>query len=436
MTEQEIKAEKDAALLVVKETATKAAEEAFKAKSAEFIGLELKSDESKALIKQIAQDVLNSLKIKEADGRETALPIIFDEVQKQFNELSIKVKAMQEKSTPAEGIFVKFVKDNIDSKKIEDRNYSSSLSFKVAALMTTANIIPNVAGGYSPLFGNYIDTEIGHVPKPENIILPLITVKNQPGTESIWFSDRINEDGDAEFIAEGALKPLADAEWKTTKAPIKEVAVRWKFTKRLMNHAPSVVADFLEHANELVEQKIDDAALEGVEDATNFNGLQAVAAAFVVPPQLAEFYTEANIFDVINAMASRIRLSNFRGKITAILNTVWEAKFMGYKDLEGRYLIPPFVTPDGKKVGSVSIAFSNKIDDDSILIGDLKKFNLVFAEQVTYDEGYENDDFSKNLVSRKLEAFLGTYIKLSDAGSILFDEISSVLTDISAIPTT
>jgi len=284
--------------------------------------------------------------------------------------------------------------------------------------------------GFSPLFGNYIDTEIGHVPKPENIILPLVTVKTQPGTESIWTSDRINEDGDAAFIAEGALKPLADADWTSTKHDIKEVAVRWKFTKRLMMHAPAIVQDFQEHARELVDQKIDDQLLEGDGLTVNLSGLETEASAFIVPAGLAGYYIAPNIYDVIMAMATRVRLSNFKGQLTAVLNTVWMAKMAGIKDADERYIVAPFVSPDGTKVGSVNVVFSNKIGDDAILLGDLKRFNVVFAENIMYGEGYENDDFSKNLVSRKLEAFLGTYIKASDAGSILFGDISDIQDDL------
>ena len=105
----------------------------------------------------------------------------------------------------------------------------------------------------------------------------------------------------------------------------------------------------------------------------------------------------------------------------------------GIKTTYGEYITPPFVSPDGKRVGSVQIVFSNKIADDSILIGELKRFNLVMAEGIEYDEGYENDDFSKNLVSRKLEAFMGTYIKASHAGSIIYANIASVLDDIAVV---
>lgn len=415
----------------VKALAKEVADRTFAEKSAEIFN----SEDSKKTISDLAMSALKSMNLKESDGTEIALPVLLEQMQKQNDQMSVAIKNLQTSGERQQkGAYVDFVQKNIkeNTNIAEDRSYQKSMQIKAAALMTTANVTPNVAGGFSPLFGNYIDTEIGSVPKPENVILPLITVKNQPGTENIWYSYRTNEEGDAEFIAEGALKPLADAEWVTAKAAIKEVAVRWKFTKRLMNHAPAVVADFLEHAYELVQSKIDDGVLDGDGLGNNLSGLETAAAAFVVPPQLAGYYERVNIYDVINAMATRIRLSNFRGQITAVLNTVWEAKMMGIKDADGRYITPDFVTPDGRKVGSVNVVFSNKIDDDSILIGDLKRFNLVFAENIEYDEGYENDDFSKNLVSRKLEAFLGTYIKPSDAGSILYDTISSVMDDIAA----
>jgi len=370
-----------------------------------------------------------------------------EEMQKEFDALSAKLKTIQAiPGTQTEGSVVKMFKERIENKsynqskfyekhEVKGTDFVKEFVMKVPATMTTANVLPNVAGGFSPLFGNYIDTEIGQVPLPQNIMLPLVTVKNEPGTESIWYTDRINEEGDAEFIGEGDLKPLADADWQTYKAPITEVALRWKFSRRLQYHAPAVIDDFQVHARELVDQAIDTGILEGDGTGDALNGIQNQAAAFTVPAELADFYFDPNIYDVIMAMATAVRLANFRGQLTAVLNTVWEAKMMGYKDTLGQYIIPPFVTRDGTRVGSVNIVFSNKIDDGDILIGELKRFNVVFAENVMYEEGYENDDFSKNLVSRKLEAFLGTYIKGTAAGSILFDTIASVLEDIGQ-PTT
>lgn len=364
-----------------------------------------------------------------------------DKANKRAEELAERLTTMETKGGPAveKGTFVVAIEKSIEENGLTSptsttkQSHSMKETVKAAALMTTANVIPNVAGGFNPLFGNYIDTEIGHTPKPEPIFLDLVTVKFQPGTENIYFVDRINEEGTAQFIAEGALKPLADAEYKATSLQTKEVAVRWKMTTRLMYHAPAVVSDFREHANELVEQVIDDAVLLGDNTGNNMNGIVANASAFVVPAALAGQYAEANIYDVIMAAATQIRLANYRGKITAVLNTAWAALMWSVKDTEGRYIIPPFRSADGRMIGEVEIRFTNKIPATNILIGDLKKFNVVVSEDAIYNEGYENDDFSKNLVSKKIESFIQGYIKQSDEGAIIYDEIASILTDIEKV---
>jgi HK97 family phage major capsid protein len=386
---------------------------------------ELKAHEDNLVAKQISEATES---VKAEMQKE------IEKVTTANKELSEQIEQLKEKSemgsTEKETDLVKAFKENAENFTSTDKAHNFATTVKAAALMTTANVTPNVAGGFSPLFGNYIDSEIGSTPKPDNVFLPLVTVKTQPGTESIWYADRVNEDGDAAFIGEGDLKPLADADYATVKKDVKEVAVRWKFTKRLMNHAPSVVLDFAQHANELVEQKIDDQVLAGDGLGDNLEGMTSVASAFIAPSELADYYDMPNIYDVINAVATQIRLANFKGQLTAVLNTVWAAKMKGIKNSEGDYIVPPFVTPDGMQVGEVRIVFSNKIANTDILLGDLKKFNVVISEGVSYDEGYENDDFSKNLVSRKLEAFLGTYLKASDVPAIVHDTIANVLTDI------
>lgn len=361
------------------------------------------------------------------------------EIKNQIDTLATQIAEYESKGgkSAEKGTFEVFVEKNIadnkltkDNPQVRNASYSANETLKAPALMTTANVIPNVAGGFSPLFGNYIDPEVGHTPKPDNIFMDLVTVKYQPGTETIWYTDRINEEGTAQFIAEGATKPLADAEWKTTSKQTKEVAIRWKMTNRLMFHAPSVVEDFREHANELVDQVVDDQILTGDGTGNNLDGIIANAGAFIVPAGLAEYYADANIYDVLAAMATQIRLANYKGQIEAVLNTVWWAKMAGTKDGEGRYLIVPFRSADGKTIFDVRVHFTNKMDADDILVGVLKNYNLVISEDAIYAEGYENDDFSKNLVSKKIESFMQGYIKQSKEGSILYANIADVLTDI------
>lgn len=368
-----------------------------------------------------------------------------DLVIKELERIGLAYKAMIEKPnaiTEAKTALIELIerksKDaetgkNTGYDKLEISTKTLLEAVKAPALMTTANVVPNVTGGFNQLFGNYIDATIYHVPKPENFILSLVDVTTQTGTEKIWYVQRINLEGDAAFIAEGALKPLADGEYKEFSADVKEVAVRWKMTNRVMMHAPRVVSDFREHTNELVDQKIDSGVLVGPGTGNELSGISTLASPFIVPASLANFYEMANIWDVINSVATYVRLNNFKGQLTAVLNTVWEAKMKGYKTTYGEYIVPPFVAPDGTKVGSVKLVFANKMPEAKILLGDLRQFKVVFSENVVFAEGWENDDFSKNLTSFKLEAFLGTYFPSNLAGSIIYDDIATVLTAIEVV---
>jgi len=96
-------------------------------------------------------------------------------------------------------------------------------------------------------------------------------------------------------------------------------------TTRLMYHAPAVVADMKQHAEELVDQVVDIAILTGDGTGTNLNGIVAEAGAFVVPTALADYYADANIYDVIMAMATQIRIANFEAT-DVVLHPVWAAQ--------------------------------------------------------------------------------------------------------------
>lgn len=399
----------------------------------------IKTDLSKAVKKEdfdAIQTKLDALQTKEeAKAFETLLNELKDDVQ------TIK-EAGQNQSNTKKGYFVDFVEKNIENKEIENGKYSNSLKVdardvfqtvtKDPALMTTANVTPNVANGFNQLFGNYIDSTIYTDPKADPFILPLVDVTTQPGTESIWYVQRVNEEGDAAFIGEGDAKPLVDAEWAESKAEVKEVAEFWKFSKRLAQNAPQVVSDFRNHANELINLKIDAGVFSGDNTGDELNGLVNQAAAWVVPTALANYYQNANIYDAIMAAATKIRLGNHKGQITAVLNTVWKAKMAGIKaeDDSATYIIPPFVSPDGTMVSDVRLVFTNNADADVLTIGVLKNFKVVISQNVEYYEGYENDDFRKNLMSKKLEAFLGTYFPSNLADSIISDDIATILTSI------
>lgn len=326
--------------------------------------------------------------------------------------------------------------DSMTSKApVTDGSYSKKVVLKAAELMSIAAVGAGsahitTANGYSINVNNFVDPNIYSTPKNKIFIMNYVTVKRQPGTEKIWWSERNTEEGDAEFLLEGGTKPLVSAKWITKSADIKEVAERWKFTKRLLLHTNSVVEDFQEHSRELIEQKIDDGVFTGDGTGANLSGVTNQASAFVVPAALANYYDYVNIYDVMMAVLTQIEISNFSPSMIA-LHTSWKAKMFGVKSqTEAMYILHPLVTPDGKTFAGLPLVFSNKMDADYILAGDLSKFNVVFSENIMFEEGYSGTDFDENLISRKLEAFLGTYIAAPHTAAIVYDQIATIETAI------
>lgn len=423
--------------------------EQFEAKSA-VEQLELGNEHREALQKSYEEALASKVTSEELNTVKAEISASNAQLFKAMEALGGAIKAQAEKAglnaeEMSQTELVKFIEESATRAKSELRNAGFSAKVdanvflndvnKAAALMTTANISgvgSTATGTWSPLFGNYVDDRIYRAPYLTSYILNDVTVITNPGTENIYWTERVNEEGDAAWLAEGALKPLIDAEWKTSMTTTKEVAVRWKFTTRFLFHTRKAVEDFQIHARELMEVKVATDVLLGNATTTpaSIAGVTSLASAFVVPTAMAGAVYMPNIYDAINTIALQIRALGYEGEIVARLPIAYEALMMSIKDTLGNYIVPPFVSADGRRVGQVRVVFDAKMPAGKILVGVLKNFHVVFAENMIFDEGYENDDFSKNLISRKIESFIGTYIPASMRPSIVYADIAEVLEDI------
>ena len=114
--------------------------------------------------------------------------------------------------------------------------------------------------------------------------------------------------------------------------------------------------------------------------------------------------------DVLRTAVALIRKNKFRANYIAI-NPVDAALMDMEKGTDGHYILPPFVTADGTKVAGTTVIESFSIDEGSFLVGDFTKSNLRIREEININLGYENDDFTKNMVTILAEMRAVHYIK-------------------------
>lgn len=402
--------EKEAALKVVRDTARDTAEYIFAQKAKEFVKYDPNSDEAKALIKTLAEEALLTLKIKEADGKETAITELFKEFQAQHDALSTKVKGLTTDIKEAEKSWEVQIKEAL---KIHEASLKSmhaegmksagvSFDMKVAGTITIAG---NYSGGTVGLTS--WDNEFTRIQRRKPFMRELVRVIPTNNMYIAWAEQANADPGVAGTVAEGAAKPQSDFDIVERSAKVEKIATFIKASKESLADLGYLSNEINTELRELVELLLDAQILAGNGNTPNLKGILQYAPAFTGGGQVV---STANRYDVIVAAIAQVVASNFMPD-TVVLNPVDFYGMMLTKDSEGRYLIPPFLSSDRLNILGLRVVANNGVTSGSYLVGDMKKDNLAMREEFNIQIGYVNDDFTKNLVTILAELRAVNYIK-------------------------
>ncbi len=120
-----------------------------------------------------------------------------------------------------------------------------------------------------------------------------------------------------------------------------------------------------------------------------------------------------NYFDAIIAAYTQVvsvSKMNYRPNLVRV-NPIDLANMRLTKDANGQYLFPPFSLANGEIISGLRIAASPSVDQGSFVLGDFSYLNIRDYIPLTIEFGWENDDFTKNMVTMIGEKRLLAYIK-------------------------
>lgn len=243
----------------------------------------------------------------------------------------------------------------------------------------------------------------------------------------VWIN-KTNKQGNATFIGEGVLKPLASFELTAESSVPKKVAERFKVSTELLHDIDGMTSFIENEARFEVETAANTASLTGTASSTSPAGITTIAAAFTTT---AIDVQVANNYDAIRAAAAQLKMLNYDRDIVAFVNPVDGAEMDMAKGTDGHYVMPPFATANGVVKGVTVIEDSN-IAAGFLLIGDMSKYHVLMYQDFHVAWGWENDDFSKNLVTMVAEMRFHQFFKANDAGAFIYDAFSDIKTAIFA----
>lgn len=318
--------------------------------------------------------------------------------------------------------FMQGGKLDVQAAKSARKGITFQLEQKAAGTTTIAGNITN-----APNLGVELLPGIDRYPRAWSPIRDLATVGNV-SAPTLIIAEYASGEGGAEWTPEGGLKPLLDADLTQRTITAGKVAVRYKVSEELLQDFPAFEAELRSEAIDSVGLKESAGILNGSGSGGEIVGVSGFMPAYTM--QNHEVATP-NYFDALYACIMQIR-SNTQYNYEpngVLVNIADYATMMGTKSTTG---VPLYA--DYKEFFQPSFRLipvnSNVVAAGTFIVGDFSKLQIRDRTPLTVQVGWENDDFSKNLVTVVVEKRLMAYILNQHKYAFVKDTFANVLTAI------
>lgn len=266
---------------------------------------------------------------------------------------------------------------------------------------------------------------INRIVRRNPFILELVNVGSIMSNVWEWVEQK-NPDGGAAMTAEGAIKSQADFDLVVASANVKKVTAYIKVTKEMLDDVELMRSEIDQELTELINLKIDDQLLNGTGLTVNLVGINTNATAYTAGA-FALAIPQPNNFDVLRTAINQVRVNLFE-PTHIVLHPTNVTQMDLAKASDGHYVLPPFASNDGTVISGIRVVANTGVAIDNFLVGDFTKAGVRFKEGLTINVGYENDDFTKNLVTILAEARLVQRVKSNHYGAFVKGVFSTAIT--------
>jgi HK97 family phage major capsid protein len=339
-------------------------------------------------------------------------------------DLGLKLKGLQEnpmgedarKTIQTE--IEKSIKDNPEKWKAFKNGTAQNfvMELKVAGTMLMSDHVTN-----GPLTAGAWEPGVIQIARNEPKIIP-VTNYATTTSDTIYWVEKANPDGNADWTLEGGVKPLVDFDFVKKSSSAKKVTGKIKLSTEMLEDVPFMSAEINNELLVVVNLKSDDGVLTGDGIAENIKGIMEYSGAYVLATVKV---ATPNNYDCIVAGATQVKSLNFI-PTHVFLNPIDSANLNLSKGTNGHYIFPPFVTPNGQVINGLTVIETNQMTVGTFLVGDMTKSKVRDYKGFTVTMGWVNDDFEKNLVTVLGERRLHHFIADLDTGAFVDDTFTNV----------
>lgn len=342
----------------------------------------------------------------------------------EINDLTEQLKTRGNEDMSVRSQVAKWQKDNETAvKAIKEGNTASLKPFVLDMRAATTMLNSTNLGGSAYLPRPEFQAGINDIVR----VLPTFWDYLRKGRTSsaafVWVNKKL-PDGAAAFIGEGVAKPAVDFELNTEISNAKKVAESIKMSTELLTDIDGMTTFVLDELRYKLYSKLNTTLMTGVLSSTVPAGIQTISVAF---SQAGISTPNPNVFDCIRAAIAQLRVGNFQGPITVFVSPVDGCNMdLAKANSQGQYIMPPFSTADGKTIAGAAVVEDNNVTAGYVQVACLDLFKVLIYQDLTILWGWENDDFTKNLVTAIAEMRIHSFYSANNAGAFIYDSFDNI----------
>lgn len=381
------------------------------------LGLKIDAMKNETVSKSELIEVLSKVKDLETKGEDVKT------IKSDIEEIALRVLGLETKGVDkgTQETLGSILEGKAEELKAMKEKSGRSVQFTLKAAGTMA-LSTNVTGQVPQAER---EQGITRIVRRNPYILQLVNVGTIMSNVWEWVEQK-NLDGGAAMTAEGAAKSQADFDLVVASANVKKVTAYIKVTKEMLDDVELMRSEIDQELTELINLKIDDQLLNGTGLTVNLTGITTNATAWAAGSFALAIPTPTK-WDALRTAINQVRVNLFEPNYIVMHPSDVTAMELS-KDTTGQYVMPPFAALDGTIVSGIRVVANTGVTIDKFLVGDFSKSGVRFKEGLTINVGYENDDFTKNLVTILAEARLVHRVKSNHYGAFVYGDFSDAIT--------
>jgi HK97 family phage major capsid protein len=381
------------------------------------LGLKIDTMKTESVTKAELIQVLSQVKDLETKGEEVST------LKSNIEEVALRILELETKGIPSNTpeTLSSLLSEKAEELKAMKEKSGASVQITLKTVGTMA--LSTNTTGQIPQAER--EAGITRIVRRNPFILELVNVGTIMSNVWEWVEQK-NVEGGAAMTAEGAAKSQADFDLVVASANVKKVTAYIKITKEMLDDVQLMRSEIDQELTELINLKIDDQLLNGTGLTVNLTGIVTNATAWAAGAFALAIPTPTR-WDVLRTAINQVRVNLFEPTYIVLHPTDVTAMELS-KASDGQYIMPPFAALDGTIVSGIRVVANTGVTLDKFLVGDFSKAGVRFKEGLTINVGYENDDFTKNLVTILAEARLVQRVKSNHYGAFVYGDFSDAIT--------